>query len=89
MNRRRIVLLGLGVLVLAVTFGIARLGDLGEHARTMLLFWGVAHAAYLAAVACVLRARGRSMLWIVLAVGLLARVALIPTAPTLSEDVYR
>jgi alpha-1,6-mannosyltransferase len=91
MNRRRIVLLGLGVLILAATVGIARLGDLGERARTMLVFWGVAHAAYLAAVGCVLRPGGaeRSTLWIILGVGLLGRLVLVPTAPTLSEDVYR
>src|SRR2546426_1272935 len=56
----------------------------------MLLLWGAAHAAYAAAGFVVLRRTGAgSGLPIVLAVGLAARVLLLPTAPTLSEDVYR
>jgi len=37
---------------------IALLGDLGERARAMLLLWGAAHAAYLAAAWWVLRLPG-------------------------------
>lgn len=81
--------------------GIALLGDLGVHARPMLVLWGVAHGAYLVAAWRVLRA-GRTSpspeaasasrlqaLLAMFAVGLLARLILIPTTPTLSEDVYR
>ena len=97
MTRDRGVLLLLGLALLGAILSIARLGDLGHRAKTMVLYWGVAHAAYLAAVWWVLRRDwwhgGRSVatsaLPIVLVVGLLARALLIPSAPTLSEDVYR
>ena len=73
---------------------MALIGDLGLHAKPMLFLWGVAHGAYLVAAWRVLRG-GRPetarfpALPILLGAGLLARIVLIPTAPTLSEDVYR
>ena len=77
-------------MIVAAAGAIARLGDLGARARTMLLLWGAAHVAYIAASWWVLRRRGQApALPIILGVGLLARVLLIPAAPTLSEDVYR
>ena len=91
----------MGVLILIGIASIARLGDLGERTRSMLLLWGAAHAAYLVAVWWVLRGApaGAAQGWtyaprvsalpIVLAVGLMARVLMIPAAPTLSEDIYR
>ena len=101
-NRHRWVLLSLGALIVTSSASIAMLGDLGERTRTMLLLWGAAHAAYLAAARWVLRtapagaepgaasrAPRASGLPIVLAVGLLARASIIPAPPTLSEDVYR
>lgn len=73
--------------------GIALLGDLGRHAHAMLLLWGVAHLAYLAAAWAVLRGPSsgprRAALPVIFAAGLLARALLIPAAPSLSEDVYR
>jgi len=81
-----------GVLLVAALLGMALLGDLGLHAKPMLFLWGVAHMAYLVAAWHVLRAGRASRfpaLPTLLAVGLLARIVLIPTAPTLSEDVYR
>ena len=88
------VLLCLGAVLAGAILAITRLGDLGEHTRPMLCLWGLAHLAYVAAAWMVLRGqRGkgspRSMLLIILLIGLIARLALIPTAPTLSEDVYR
>ncbi len=75
---------------MAAVLAIARLGDLGERVRPMLYLWGVAHLAYAGAAWMVLRAHGgRSALPIILAVGFIARLALLPAAPTLSEDVYR
>jgi hypothetical protein len=100
-TRHRWILPCLGALILVSIGGIARLGDLGERSRPMLLLWGLAHLAYLAAAWRVLRATravvpapgsstpGPSSLAIVLAVGLLARALLVPSAPTLSEDLYR
>jgi hypothetical protein len=92
MNRHRWILLGLGGVIAAAIGAMALLGDLGERARPMLLLWGAAHAAYLAAAWRVLRLPGATRgpsLAIILGVGLLARALLIPAAPTLSEDVYR
>lgn len=57
--------------------------------------WGAAHAIYLGAAALALRARGfgrhsqRRTLALILAVGLVPRLLLLPTAPSLSEDLYR
>ncbi|HYQ96322.1 MAG TPA: glycosyltransferase 87 family protein [Candidatus Eisenbacteria bacterium] len=90
MNRHRWILLGLGALIVVSIGAIARLGDLGVRLRPMLLLWGAAHLAYAAAAWLVVRrTRAGSGLPIVLAVGLAARALLLPTAPTLSEDVYR
>jgi len=87
------VLLCLGLLIVASTLAISRLGDLGLRTRPLLLLWGAAQAAYMAAAWWVLRrvpgTPGPSALPIVLAAGLLARAVLLPSAPTLSEDVYR
>lgn len=79
-----------GILLLAIG-AITRLEDLGLHVRPLLICWGVAHAAYIAGTWRVLRSRTtvQAALPIVLAVGLLARILLLPGAPTLSEDVYR
>jgi hypothetical protein len=83
-------LLILGIALAAAIGGMAALGDLGLHARPMLLLWGAAHLVYVLAAWLVLRrGAGRRTLWIVLGFGFLARLALLPTAPTLSEDVYR
>ena len=92
MSRHRLLLI-LGILILLLLAPVAALGDLGVHARALLTLWLAAHACYLAAGWLVLRARkpGEETLslgWI-LAIGLAVRLVLIPTAPTLSEDVYR
>jgi len=72
---------------------LPRLGDLGTRANEVLILWGIAHVAYLVAAFHALRApaaatSSRSLAWI-LGVALVARLLLIPTAPTLSEDAYR
>ncbi len=84
-------LLGFGLLIVAFTLAISRLGDLGVRTRALLYLWGAAQAVYMAAAWWVLRpsTTRRSALPIVLVTGLLARVLLLPSAPTLSEDVYR
>lgn len=57
--------------------------------------WGAAHLIYLGAAMLALRARGsrRSALALapvlILAVGLVPRLLMLPTAPSLSEDLYR
>ena len=89
--------------MLASTAAILALGDLRARTGALLALWALAHAAYLAAAWVVTRPAGRPAedtsravtsprlkpIWIVLGVALLARLLLIPSQPTLSEDVYR
>ena len=82
-----------GCVLIAFAAVISRLGDLGTRAHEVLLLWAIAHAAYLFAAVRTLRVPAtlpstRSLAWI-LGVALVARLLLIPTAPTLSEDAYR
>jgi len=84
-----------GLVLVAFAALLPRLGDLGSNAHRLLLLWALAHAAYLAAASRALRApvthvgsSRRSLAWI-LGVALVARLLLIPSAPTLSEDAYR
>ena len=90
MSRHRAPLLISGLVILLAMGGIAWMGDLGLQAPRFLAFWGVAFAAYAIAAAWVLRQRAEiRALPMVLGLGLLMRLLLIPTAPTLSEDLYR
>ena len=84
-----------GLVLVAFAALLPRLGDLGSNAHRLLLLWALAHAAYLVAASRALRAptpqaapSRRSVAWI-LGVALVARLLLIPSAPTLSEDAYR
>jgi hypothetical protein len=79
----------LGFLLAAALLPIACLGDMRVHTGATLALWGAAHAVYLAASWIVVRGQGRTPIAVIIAVALAARVALIPTAPTLSEDLYR
>lgn len=92
MSRHRLLLI-LGTLILLLLVPVAALGDLGVHARALLTLWLLAHACYLAAAWLVLqppeRSQGSLPLRFILGIGLAIRIVLIPTAPTLSEDVYR
>jgi len=87
----RLTILALGGILIVAMGIIARLGDLARKTPLLLLLWGLAHAAYVAGAWLVLRRPGtdRARLPIILACGLLARILLLPSAPTLSEDVYR
>jgi hypothetical protein len=90
MNRHRAPLLVSGLVIVLAMGSIARMGDLGLHAGSMLVLWGLAFLAYLVAVVWALGpGTATRSLPIILGLGLLARVLLIPTAPTLSEDLYR
>jgi alpha-1,6-mannosyltransferase len=102
LNRHRLLLV-LGILILLLLAPLAALGDLGVHARSLLVLWLAAHGCYLIAARLVIRRDGRSgpnssdagagprrlSLGFILAIGLAMRLILIPTEPTLSEDLYR
>jgi len=91
-NRHRLLLI-LGISILLLLAPVAALGDLGVHTHALLALWLLAHACYLAAAWLVLRPGteiGKTLpLWFILGIGLAVRLVLIPTAPTLSGDVYR
>jgi hypothetical protein len=91
MKRHRVTILVLGGILFVAMGIIASLGDLGRKTPLFLILCGVAHAAYVAGAWLVLHRPGsdRARLPIILAAGLLARILLLPGAPTLSEDVYR
>lgn len=97
MTRHRSILLVLGALLLLALAPVALLGDLRLRMPSFLLLWALAHAIYLAAAWRVTRAptaadapaRRAPVTAIVLGVGLLARLCLLPAAPSLSGDVYR
>lgn len=80
-----------GAALLLALAPIPFLGDLRPRAGGLIALWLAAHAAYLLAAREVLRARGtgRGGIALILGVGLLARALLLPTPPTLSEDLYR
>jgi alpha-1,6-mannosyltransferase len=99
---RHALLLLLGTLLLAAIAPIPALGDLRVRTSTLLALWAVAHVAYLVAAWVATRPTEPrpaippasnlmrlKPLWIVIGVALLARLVLIPSQPTLSEDVYR
>jgi len=91
-NRHRLLLI-LGISILLLLAPVAAMGDLGVHAHALLTLWLLSHACYLAAAWMVLRpskaVEETLSLWFILGIGLAVRLVLIPTAPTLSEDVYR
>jgi len=71
---------------------IARLGNLGEHLPAFMSLYALAFLAYSGAVWLVVRypvlPAGRA-LWAVLAASLVFRLVLLPSAPTLSDDLFR
>lgn len=83
-----------GLALLAFAAAVSRLGDLGLHTHALLALWGIAHIAYILAARRVLTAPGPapaprgSLVWI-LGIAIAARLLLVPTPPTLSEDAYR
>ena len=84
-----------GALLLLALAPIPFLGDLRDRMTLFLLLWAAAHAAYLvaarhaASVAAPKGTRNGTGVPLVLAIGLLARVCVMPADPSLSEDVYR
>jgi hypothetical protein len=84
--------LGAGGLLLAVAFvGMRGLGDLFDHARAFVGLFVVAGVGYALAVAWIVRRppAGRGALLAIVGAGVAFRLILLPTAPTLSTDLYR
>ena len=68
---------------------IARIPDLVQTPGLFLVVFALAFFCYAAGSWCLTAERGWRPLFIVLAVAIVARLLLLPAAPTLSTDVYR
>lgn len=81
-----------GITIAGCLIGIGSLGDLRTQLVPFILLFLVAFGAYVGAIWLVLAqpalAAGRR-LWLVLGLALAYRLILLPSAPTLSDDVYR
>lgn len=104
MNRRTL-LVSLGLATALSLVAMAALGDWSARIGTALGLWGAAHACYLAASWIALRAappsatgprpgsghdrRSIALIAAIIAIGLIPRLALLPSAPSLSGDLYR
>ncbi|HEV8129477.1 MAG TPA: glycosyltransferase 87 family protein, partial [Candidatus Eisenbacteria bacterium] len=99
MNRQTL-LITLGLASALSLAAMAALGDWSAHIGPTLLLWGLAHALYLAACWLALRpglrdgaatrpSSAKATVAVILAIGLIPRLALLGTPPSLSEDLYR
>ena len=82
----------IALVAVLVSVALCTWGTAVGRARSDLLFYGCAFAQgglAVAATALALRTRARMALPSAVAVGIALRLALLPTAPTLSGDVYR
>jgi hypothetical protein len=80
-------LAGAGLVAACAVLG--RVPDLTAAPRTFLALYGVAFFCYALGVWLLRDARGAGAAVVVLAVAALARLVLLPAAPTLSTDAYR
>jgi len=83
------ILLSAAAGLVAACLALARVTNLAEAPRTFLALYGTAFVCYAAALWALARLRGRFVLWTVLVVGLVCRLALLVAPPTLSTDAYR
>jgi hypothetical protein len=102
--KHRILLFALGLAAAVPLALLATLGDLAARAPLMLVLWGGAHTIYLFASWLAVRGRAPgggtgeppragALPWgpvlVILAVGLIPRLALLTAPPSLSGDLYR
>ncbi len=93
MSRSNFVLIIIGLASLLAYLAAARLADLRLHTIEFVVTFGAAFVLYLLAAAMVLRSSdtpaARLTLWITVAFAVLFNVILLPTKPTLSDDMFR
>lgn len=91
MTRDRLVILAAGSVLVAAFTSIALADDLHRRIPLLIALYGVAFAAYVAAVRVVLAARrpDRVVAVAVIVAAVLTRVVLIPARPDLSSDIHR
>lgn len=75
--------------LIAACVAISRLPNLVESAGTFLILFGVAFVSYATASWWLAPVRSSVAVPVILSVGLVARLVLLPVAPTLSTDAYR
>ena len=80
---------GAGIGLIAACWGLARLPNLVLAPGAFLVIFSLAFLAYGCGALAAYHLRGRLGVAIIMAVGLVARVILLPTPPSLSTDAYR
>jgi len=82
-----VVLTGAGLV--AACWGLAQVPNLVLAPRTFLVLFTLASLAYACGALATANLRSGVMIVVILAVGVVGRVLLLPTAPSLSTDAYR
>jgi hypothetical protein len=78
-----------GAGLVAACWGLAQVPDLVLAPRTFLVLFTLASLAYACGALVTAHVRSRAPVVVILAVGVLCRAVLLPTAPSLSTDAYR
>ena len=82
-------LTGAGIGLSAACWGLARIPNLVLAPRAFLVLFSLAFLAYGAGALAAYPLRSRRSVAMILAIGIVARLILLPTSPTLSTDAYR
>jgi alpha-1,6-mannosyltransferase len=83
------VLTGSGIGLSAACWGLARVPNLALAPRAFLVLFGLAFLAYGCGALAAFHLRGRRVVVVILAAGVVTRLILLTTSPSLSTDAYR
>lgn len=84
-----LVLVGAGLALGAACWGLARVSNLVLAPRTFLVLFTLAWLAYACGALVTAQLGARTTIVVILTVGVLSRMLLLPTLPSLSTDAYR
>jgi hypothetical protein len=84
-----LVLTSAGIVLSAACWRLARLPNLVLAPRAFLVLFTLAFLAYACGALAAFRLRSRRGVAVILTVGVVTRLLLLPTSPTLSTDAYR
>jgi hypothetical protein len=82
-------LTGSGIGLSAACWGLARVPNLALAPRAFLVLFGLAFLAYGCGALAAFHLRGRRVVVVILAAGVVTRLILLTTSPSLSTDAYR
>jgi len=82
-------LTGSGIGLSAACWGLARVPNLALAPRAFLVLFGLAFLAYGCGALAAFHLRGRRVVVVILAAGVVTRLILLLTSPSLSTDAYR